>query len=265
MARVFWPSLLDTPSDPLHFVFAPYVWIAGITGDVAIGRAETEVDASFTDILEGTDKIYGALGHFELGRGRWAVFFDATWMHMEVEEERGLIGEADVEFGVVSEMGVFEFGGSWTLASGVLDQDTPSTPPRAWHVDALAGGRVMLIDLELEAAADTPGPILGGEGRSRDRDQDWTEPFIGLRGGFDISENWRVQARGDIGGFGIGSDFAWQVIALVGYDFQMLGLESTFFFGYRALGEDYTDGEGTDRYAWDTVMHGPILGLAMRF
>jgi hypothetical protein len=35
--------------------------------------------------------------------------------------------------------------------------------------------------------------------------------------------------------------------------------------GYKALGQDYETGSGPQRFRWDTVMHGPVLGFTVRF
>lgn len=36
----------------------------------------------------------------------------------------------------------------------------------------------------------------------------WIDPIVGLRGRYGIAENWGLIGQGDIGGFGIGSDFS---------------------------------------------------------
>ena len=44
------------------------------------------------------------------------------------------------------------------------------------------------------------------------------DPFVGLRGRLDVTDNLYVFARGDVGGFGVGSDFVWNVNTGVGFD-----------------------------------------------
>jgi hypothetical protein len=67
---------------------------------------------------------------------------------------------------------------------------------------------------------------------------------------------------GDIGGFGVGSDFAWDAFGVIGYRFSLFGQENSgVIAGYRALSQDYTDGSGRDKFQWDVTLHGPILGL----
>jgi hypothetical protein len=53
---------------------------------------------------------------------------------------------------------------------------------------------------------------------------------------------------------------------LVGYSFHLLGDDNAkVFAGYRALGQDYSDGSGADKFEWDETLHGPVLGLAYHF
>ena len=37
------------------------------------------------------------------------------------------------------------------------------------------------------------------------------------------------------------------------------------YLGYRALSVDYAEGAGTDRYVFDVVQHGPVIGVTGRF
>jgi hypothetical protein len=55
------------------------------------------------------------------------------------------------------------------------------------------------------------------------------------------------------------------LIGLIGYRFQMLGLGATAHAGYRALLQNFEDRSGEDIFRWDVIMHGPILGLSIRF
>lgn len=250
--------------NPLVFMAAPYVWAASMDGQAGIGNFSSDVDVGFIDFVSGADTIYGLQGHFELGRRPWAIFFDATWVHSEVDDLPGQIEATPADFDIASDTAILEFGGAWTFCHGQFEDDA-TRAARQWHLDAVGGARVTLMDLRVEATEDTPDPLPGGQSRREERDRDWVDPFIGVRGGMDFSQNWRGQARVDVGGFGVGSDFTWQVVALVGYDFEMFGADSTFFFGYRALGQDYEDDSGLNRFEWDVITHGPMLGLSLSF
>jgi hypothetical protein len=96
--------------------------------------------------------------------------------------------------------------------------------------------------------------------------QDWFDPLVGARAIFDLSEKWAVSLDGSIGGFGVGSDFAWDAAGLIGYRFGLFGKDNAAVFGgYRAHSQDYIDGSGDDKFEWDVTLHGPILGLTIGF
>jgi hypothetical protein len=52
---------------------------------------------------------------------------------------------------------------------------------------------------------------------------------------------------------------------MFGYDFHIGSLSSRVFLGARALYQDYEDGSGSQKFAWDVTQFGPVLGLALRF
>ena len=47
----------------------------------------------------------------------------------------------------------------------------------------------------------------------------WYDPILIARLSADIRDKWLFQFRGDLGGFGLGSDFTWQLQAYAGYRF----------------------------------------------
>jgi hypothetical protein len=72
-----------------------------------------------------------------------------------------------------------------------------------------------------------------------------------------FADKWALRARGDIGGFGAGSDFAWSAAGLFDWrPWKHVG----FWFGYRALYHDYKTGSGPE-FAFDATMHGPVIAL----
>jgi hypothetical protein len=46
---------------------------------------------------------------------------------------------------------------------------------------------------------------------------------------------------------------------------SMKGTQTARGRSYRALSVDYVQGEGRQRYEFDMLQHGPILGVSMRF
>ena len=70
----------------------------------------------------------------------------------------------------------------------------------------------------------------------------------------------------DVSGFGVadGADFTWSASATVMFKMtEKLVLD----FGYRAVGVDYDNGKAANDgfYAYDTITHGPLVGLLIKF
>ena len=80
----------------------------------------------------------------------------------------------------------------------------------------------------------------------------------GLKGRVALDEDWSLTAWGIIGGFGASSDFMWDLFGGVNYEVNdWFSLNA----GYRGSGVDYENGG----FVYDTVMHGPTLGLVFTF
>jgi len=67
---------------------------------------------------------------------------------------------------------------------------------------------------------------------------------------------------GDIGGFGIGSEFAWQWQAYAGYRFTKLFQVTA---GYRRVSMDYGKGESDNRFVYDMATFGPVVRMGFSF
>jgi hypothetical protein len=124
------------------------------------------------------------------------------------------------------------------------------------RVDLFAGVRYWDLDLDLDLVA-LPGAAL-------DLGERWVDPLVGGRLVKDVAEDWFVSVRGDIGGFGVGSGFSWNVQGGVGYEVSSL---FSLVLQYKALAVDFeNDKAGTaDFLSYDTTTHGPLLGFVFRF
>jgi hypothetical protein len=97
-----------------------------------------------------------------------------------------------------------------------------------------------------------------GLDRKVSRRDDWWDPYVGLRGRYNLNDKFYLVAKGDIGGFSVGADLSWQVEAAIG----MMVTKNIFSeIGYRALGVDYEK----DGLLMDTVTHGPQVTLGITF
>jgi hypothetical protein len=90
------------------------------------------------------------------------------------------------------------------------------------------------------------------------RVDDWWDPYLGLRARYNLNDKFYIIARGDIGGFGVGSDLMWQAEGALGVQLtQQVYAE----IGYRALSFDYDK----DGLTYDTITHGAQMTLGLQF
>ena len=215
-----------------EFSLAPmYLWAVSIDGNQTVKGNKVDLDVPFSDIF---NNLNGAVTfHFEgIYKQRWGFLTDLNYIVLNPEDSTPL-GNIKVDFTEI----LFELAGFYRIAKG------------AHAIDGLGGLRYTSMDVDLNL----PGPLPDVDGS-----KDWIDPFIGLRWQWNFAENWRTKLRGDIGGFGVGSDLTWNLVGLV--DFKPWE-HASLFGGYRVLYQDYSSGSGDNKFAYDATMHGPILGL----
>jgi hypothetical protein len=88
------------------------------------------------------------------------------------------------------------------------------------------------------------------------------DPVIGAIYTWPLSDDWTLNLRGDIGGFGVGSDFAWQGMATLRWQFSP---RAALGVAYRYLDMDYEDGTGSNFFKYDMAMSGPAMGVIFTF
>jgi len=235
------------PSGDWNYRVVPYLWMYGINGDATIKGVDAEVDVSFSEALENLD--FAGMIHLEAHNGTWGAYLNPIYGKLSAEGEAGPI-DLDVE----TELTIIEFGGlyrvgEWAIGSG---------PNRDIRVDIELGGRYWSLENELDAEiALGIGP---GFATSVKQDDDWIDLIGGVRAQALLTEKTSFLLKGNIGG--LGSDFTWNLTALGGYQFTDL---FALWAGYRLLDVDYEDGSGTDQFALDAQLGGPLVGFDFRF
>jgi hypothetical protein len=220
------------------FQFTPYLWAAGLKGDVALGplAPPVAVDLSFGDIFDHLKMAF--MGTFEARNGRFGLIADIAYLRLEASAT-GPLGFVNAE---LEDRTLFA---TFLGAYRAIDQGS------AW-VDVTAGGRLWWIDTHLDITA--PGPVAV----SVNRDQSWIDPVIGLRARAYLTPQLFVQFDGDVGGFGVASKSTWQAAGILGYQYSAM---TSFFAGYRHLEVDYR----RNGFVWDVQMSGPVVGASFRF
>lgn len=217
-----------------------YMIGASIDGEAGVGNLTADVDVSFGDILDNLEM--GAMAAYRAERGPWAIVADLIWMNLEQDKSGiGPLGgtRADVELDQM----IVELDGSYALNE---------------RLDAYAGLRYWDVDSDLTVATGGPSGVVLSDSLS----EDWVDPVLGLRYEVPLGERWMLVARGDIGGFGVGSDFTWHATAFASWH---LSAQASLLFGFRYLDVDYDDGSGSSRFLMDVGEGGPTAGFAWQF
>jgi hypothetical protein len=220
------------------FIVAPYLVFPHMDGSLTVRGIPVEVDVGPEEIFDSLD--FGAMLYLEMANGDWAITLDGLYMNLGERGQTPLTGreaEADTKQLAIEATGMRRVA-SWAEIG--------------------IGGRLNSLDGGLSVA---PGDVaLPGIDVSETKT--WFDPVIAARLTAPLGGRWRLGVRGDIGGFGLGSEFAWQVFPFVGYRFgSLFELEA----GYRALGMEYETGSGDDLFVYDITTFGPQLGLVFHF
>jgi len=254
------------------FAFTTYGWLPWISGDLTVKGRSFDVDISAGQVIDALDwsGIPAWFSYAEARNGRVALFNDIVYSKLSGSGDfakSGPGGLATLSGNVKAdyEQAIVEVGAAYEIWSGV----NPGLGSAAF--DVLAGGRYWHQDTTVSANAEILGPldvlpIIGGRSAARSGSVDWVDPFIGARLRQQLAPGQNLTLRGDIGGFDVGSEFTWQVLAT--YDFQLCVTDRYTldgYLGYRALSVDYSQGSGNNRYEFDALMQGPVMGATMRF
>jgi hypothetical protein len=85
---------LAAESGGWQFEATPYLFASGLDGTVGVSGFTTEVDASFSDILENLDG--GFMGLFTARKGPWLVGLEGVYMRLEGDVSRTVTGPGGV-------------------------------------------------------------------------------------------------------------------------------------------------------------------------
>ncbi|WP_404989584.1 hypothetical protein [Brucella pseudogrignonensis] len=228
-------------------IFSPYVWGASLNGNAGLLGYSSKVDVPFKEIFSNLDM--SAMGNIEITNGKYGVYFDGQYTKTSQGED---ILHERLDLDIIST----------SLAGGVfyrayqqdLDGLTYFGRQRVFAIEPTAGVRWTQIKAKLSV-----GPF------SETRKAEWTDPFVGTRVLYDVSERWNISAEADIGGFGVGTKLSAHGQIYLGYRTKTFDLPTIWRVGYRALYQDFNDKEGRERFKYDVTQHGPVVGVSIVF
>ena len=123
-----------------------------------------------------------------------------------------------------------------------------------------AGAQAKVGQLKAELANQVANLVTGRLNQSFSFYDNWFDPLIGLRGRFNLSKAFYLTAQTDIGGFGIGSDIAWEGYAALGCQITR-NIYSEI--GYRALYDDFRDESSS--YLYQVWLQGLQITAGLNF
>jgi hypothetical protein len=271
-------DLLPAP-DPWRFNVALYGWAVGVTGNVTARGQTVDVNASTIDLLQKSDSLIGFMGYFEADKGPVGFYADIVFAKLGFGASQtnyrnplpGLSITTSANAAITYSLFIAEMGGLYEVARWHGASEGSSTA-----LDGLLAFRYWnnSVDTNFNANANVNLDIFGIE-RSRsfglavaraDAVQ-WVDPVIGLRLRHQFTPSQQIMVQGDIGGFGLGSQFTWQAIAVYSYAWQYAGYQVAALLGFRALGVNYSSpsGAGINAVSINEVLYGPIIGVSFRF
>jgi hypothetical protein len=271
------PAAAQSPAadpDPWRFNVALYGWAINVSGNATIHNQTLDTNASTLDLLQKSDSLGGFMGYFEADKGRAGLYADLVYTNLGFGADRvgyrnpifGLRITASASAALTYQMTIAEVGGVYELARWPGSEGSSTALDgvvafRYWNNSLTANfdatANVNFSNLHLDRSF---GLAVSGSSVVQ-----WVDPVFGLRLRHRFTPNQEMFVRGDIGGFGLGSQFSWQAVAAYSYAWQLDGHQIATVLGFRALAVNYTSGSGVDTLGINEVFYGPIIGASFRF
>ena len=235
-----------TKSDWTYLV-EPYLLFPNMSGTVGLADLpEVAVDASTNEIF-GHLKM-GAMLYADAANDKWAMGSDIIYMSLA----QGIKPKYEVLSGeIMAKQLAWEVSGlrkvnPWLElgVGGILNSVNSGVDMQHYSMNAQTGPG-------LPAVVNTTKEIT----------KTWFDPMLITRIKSKAGEKFVYQFRGEIGGFGIGSDLAWQMQAVAGYQFSKLFAVTA---GYRIISLDYETGSGQDYFHYNIDTSGPTLRFSFQ-
>jgi hypothetical protein len=271
------PAAAQEPTpdpDPWRFNVALYGWAMSIGGNVTVRNQTIDTNASFIDLVQKSDSLVGFMGYFEADKGRLGVYTDLVFAKLGFGAGQtnyrnplpGLSISTTTNAALTYQLFIVEMGGVYELFRW------PGTVQgSATALDGLLGFRYWnnTIDASFDATATASVASLGlqrgfGLAVTTADTVQWVDPLVGLRLRHNFTPQQQIMVRGDVGGFGLGSQFTWQAVGVYSYSWQFTGYQIAALIGFRALGVSYS-APGNPAFGINEVLYGPIIGASFRF
>jgi hypothetical protein len=268
------------PLDGWTFSATPYGWIPLLNGSTTVKGRTLDVNVDFNDLMDLVRRseipkdLFALMGYFEARNGRFSVFSDLVYLKIALNgsmtRSRG-VDALNATVGASAGLKYEMFIGELAAAYEVARWGATRAPGSGTAIDVFGGVRAWWqradASLALSGTVNIGDLTRNADGTlSASGSASWADPLVGLRLRHQFAPGLNFVGSGDVGGFGVGSQFSWQALAAINYDFCVRNnVIWSGMLGYKALFVDYSKGSGLTRYEYDMTMHGPILGVTARF
>lgn len=223
----------STRDENWRYQVTPYVWMSGLDGRVQPFRGAplAHVDKSFSELMDNLDA---------------AAFLTGT------ARRDNLVLHADLTYATTSDSATLPIG--MPVKTKVRQTSATVTAGYAWAASDRAGVDLMagLRYWDINAAVTVPGLVAARSNSS------FVDPIVAVRWRQALAPRWSSLAYADVGGFGVGSNSTWQLLALANYQAR----DNLYLsIGYRHLSVDYRE----HGRRLDVALSGPILGVTWQF
>lgn len=202
------------------------------------------------------------MSYVEARKGPFGLYTDLFYANLGIDASAAKTFQSatlSASLGVDFEQAIIELGGTYQIAKWRTGDGSRTA------IDLQGGARYWYQDMAINLAVDVnnPGPGLF---IARSGSVEGVDPVIGGRIRHRVAPGQELVLRADIGGLGAGSEFSWNAIAAYSWNIAVCeGVTYSGILGYRALSVDYERGSGLNKYEYDVLMHGPLVGLAVDF
>jgi len=224
-----------------NFLTDVYLMFPYMDGETGIGDLlSVPVDANPGDIFSKLKMA--AMLYLEAKTDKWAITSDLVYMNLNQDVTPSTLihsGQVTVKEFIWEPAGFYRIVPFWEVG---------------------VGGRLTSLSTDIDVRRNVLP--AGTEEITASGSKTWFDPVIITRLSTDIKDKWLFQFRGDIGGFGIGSDLTWQLQAYAGYRF---GKVFQLTAGYRLLSIDYDKGVDKERFIYNVDTFGPVIRVGFNF
>lgn len=231
-----------TAKSEWKFLVEPYMMFPNMSGTVGLADLpDASLDASNNAIFEQLKM--GFMLNAEASICKWTIGSDLLYMDLAQGVKPGIL----IQNG---ELSVKQLG--WEVSGLYAVKPWLDLGIGGMLNSIYSGGEIYLISVGGWSSATKKTSMT----------KTWFDPMLIARIHSKSDQKFIYQFRGEIGGFGIGSDFAWQMQAYAGYQFSKL---FQITGGYRIISLDYENGSGQNRFMYNVDTSGPVVRFGFNF